>query len=65
MSLTRELTESMLVCQPPRASVSSARWLVLPSLPTEVLSRLSSFISLWFSSTTSLKVSAISPSMPS
>ena len=58
------LTESTQSFQPPVAAGSLPRSPMRPSLPTARATRSSSRASPWFSSTMSLKASAISPSMP-
>ncbi len=55
---------SILAAQEPVAFGSLARWPILPSLPTTLPSRANSLVIRSLSSTTSLKASAISPSMP-
>ena len=64
MSPTSVLMLSTQVSHPPDALFSLARWLMRPSLPMATLSRLTSVVRFWFSSTTSLKAAAISPSIP-
>ncbi len=60
----KSLTQSTDSCQAPRTSPRSARCESLPSFPTTERMRFSSSAIRWFSSLTSLKQSAIFPSMP-
>ncbi len=60
----RVLMESTHCSHSPVAPGSRARWPILPSLPTTELSRPNSSVIFWLSSTTSLKASVISASMP-
>jgi hypothetical protein len=58
------LTESMHSLQQPCAVESLPRSPIRPSLPTTRATRSSSLLRLWLRAATSLKASAISPSMP-
>ncbi len=64
MSAIRVLTVSIVAAQEPVAFGNLARCPILPSLPTASPRRWNSFAIRSLSSTTSLKASAISPSMP-
>jgi len=59
MSSMRVLTESIRLLQEPSAIGKAARWVILPSFPTTLLTRSSSRVSLSFRTITSLRVSAI------
>ncbi len=64
MSAIRVLTASTLAAQEPVAEGTRARLLILPCRPTASPRRLNSRLIRSFISTTSLKASASSPSMP-
>ena len=64
-SLMSMFTEAISAAHDPLLSPMTARSVMRPSLPTARLSRSSSLAKRSFSSTTSLKVSAILPSSPS
>ena len=59
-----ELTDSTDVAHEPLMLPMSARSEILPSLPTTLLRRTSSLVSIWFCSMIAFKVEAISAAVP-